>query len=70
MKNLKKFREDLAAHARRYSVAEASRVVGVSAPTYRKLEQNPQLITYVQAERLAKYLGCSTEDIFLASKGN
>lgn len=56
--------------SKRYTQAEAARVAGVSVPTYRKLEENPQDITMAQAKALAKYLGCSESDIFLRTKRN
>lgn len=70
MANLKSIREQKKGEAAKYTIAEAARAIGVSAPTYRKLESNPSSITYAQAEKLSSFLGCKVSDIFLPSEGN
>lgn len=50
--------------AHKYTVTGAAAAMGVSEPTYRKWEEHPELLTRKQADRLAEYLGCSTEEVF------
>lgn len=68
--SLREVRQARAAQARRYTVREASSYMGVSSPTYHKWEENPGKLTLEQAQRLAEYLDCSADDIFLPTKHN
>lgn len=70
MQGLKALRQSRAVSAKRYSIAEVARVLGITPPTYRKLESNPSLLTIAQAQKLSDYFGCSIEDIFLSSNDN
>lgn len=66
-KGLREIRMSKSSKAKRYTVAEAAAVLGVSMPTYRKLERDPKRATIEQAEKLAKYFGCDVEDVFYLS---
>lgn len=65
MGNVLEIREKRLREARMFTQGECAKVVGVSTPTYRKLEQHPENFTKAQAERLAEHLGCKEKDIFL-----
>lgn len=65
MSKLMELREAKHQAARQYTQGAMARVAGVSVPTYRRLERNPENFTKAQAERIAEHLGCKTEDIFL-----
>lgn len=39
--------------------------LGISYPTYRKLEMDPRRMTIIQLDTVCKFLGCSRNDIFL-----
>lgn len=68
---LREIREARMAESRRYTAKEVARAVGVSCPTYRKIEADPSRMTRAQAERAAALLGCDVEDLFyLPEKGN
>jgi transcriptional regulator with XRE-family HTH domain len=43
---------------------DLAEMLGVHVQTYRKLEENPNLVTIGQAKKLAKYLGISYDEIF------
>lgn len=43
---------------------DLAEMLGVHVQTYRKLEENPDLVTIGQAKKLAKYLGISYDEIF------
>ena len=59
------------AEAKRYTIKAAAKAVGVSCPTYAKMERDPSRMTRVQAERAARLLGCDVEELFyLPEKGN
>lgn len=66
-KGLREIRMMKSSKARRYTVAEAAAVIGVSKPTYLKIEQDPKKATIEQAEKLAKYFGCGVDDVFYLS---
>ncbi len=61
---LKEIRSERAQQARRFSASAVARAMNVSRPTYRQWEANPERLTHEQSERLARYLGCSVEDLF------
>lgn len=70
MQGLKELRKQRATTAKRYSITEVAHVLGITPPTYRKLERDPSLMTVAQVQKLSDYLGCSVEDIFLLRKRN
>ena len=70
MQELKALRQARAATAKRYSITEVAHVLGITPPTYRKLERDPSLMTVAQIQKLSDYLGCSVEDIFLPQNDN
>lgn len=53
-----------------YTQEGVAAVIGVSVPTYRRLERNPGLLTIEQARKLAAYLGCDMSKIFSSNDGN
>lgn len=53
-----------------YTQEGAAAAIGVSVPTYRKLERNPGLLTMEQAGKLAAYLGCDVSEILMSVTGN
>ena len=64
MPELKEVRTSKAAEAKRFTVKAMADVLGVSEPTYRKFEADPDRLTLAQAKTLAKHLGCRVEDLF------
>lgn len=64
MSKLKEMRERLKSESKRFTLDECAAVIGVTRPTYMKLEEHPELVTVEQAEKLANHLGCSVQDIF------
>ena len=68
MTTLEGIREQKKGEAAKYTIDAVAQVIGVSAPTYRKLESNPSSITYAQAEKLSSFFGCKVSDIFLDRK--
>ena len=65
---LREIREARMAEAKRYTVKAAARAVGVSCPTYTKMEKDPSRMTRAQAERAARLLGCDVDELFYLSK--
>lgn len=61
MKGLKHIREE---RARKYSIKAICEYLGVSRPTYSKMENEPETIRLGDAQRLAEYFGVPVEDIF------
>lgn len=61
---LREIREAKMAEAKRYTIKAAARAVGVSCPTYAKMERDPSRMTMAQAERAAELLGCDVEELF------
>lgn len=49
---------------KRYTQQAFAEVLGMSRPTYLRLEKNPERLTHEQAKRLSKYLGVTVDDIF------
>lgn len=43
----------------------AAKALGISYPTYRKIERDPRRMTVLQLNKLCDFLGCRREDIFL-----
>ena len=56
--------------AARYSQDEVAGKLGISRPTYAKMEKDPGLVTIDDAQKLAKMFGVSVGDIFFASNDN
>ena len=48
----------------RYTQQQVADYLGVSRPTYRKLEENPDLLTIRDAKRLAELFKVDVQDIF------
>lgn len=61
---LKEIREAKMAEAKKYTIKAAARAVGVSCPTYTKMEKDPSRMTRAQAERAAALLGCEVDELF------
>lgn len=51
----------------RYSQQETADYLGVSRPTYIKMENDPGTITVDDAKKLAAFFGVKVSDIFFAS---
>ena len=66
MTKLMELRELKQQEAKQFTQSAMARVAGVSVPTYRRLERNPENFTKAQAERIAEHLGCKPADIFLS----
>ena len=68
---LREIREARMAEAHKFSGRAVARAIGVSYPTYQKIEKDPSRMTRAQAERAAALLGCDVDDVFyLSEKGN
>lgn len=52
------------ADAKRFTVNATAKVLGVSTPTYKKIERDPSRMTVAQANALAAHLGCQVDDLF------
>lgn len=63
LKDIRRAKQE--AYRSRYSMGTIAQVLGVCRPTYRKIEEHPEKLTREQAEKLADYLDCDVEDIFL-----
>lgn len=48
----------------RYSQEAVAGYLGISRPTYAKMENNPDVVTVEDARKLAKLFGVSVADIF------
>lgn len=48
----------------RYSQEQAAAYLGISRPTYAKMESNPETVTIDDAKKLSKLYGISVSDIF------
>ena len=53
--------------AARYSQEEVAGKLGISRPTYAKMEKDPGIVTVDDAKKLAKLFGVSIGDIFFDS---
>ena len=53
--------------AARYSQDEVAGKLGISRPTYAKMEKDPDSVTIDDAVKLAKLFGVTVGDIFFAS---
>lgn len=56
--------------AARYSQQDVADELGISRPTYAKMEQNPDIISIGDAKHLAQFLDVSVEEIFFAGNCN
>ena len=69
MKGLKNIRESCLskcmAEADKYRTSTLAEMLGVSVPTYYKMEADPGSIKVADAQRLADYFGVPVEDLFL-----
>lgn len=65
---LREIREARMAEAKRYTIKAAAKAIGVSCPTYTKMERDPSRMTRAQAERAAALLGCDVDDLFYLPK--
>lgn len=70
MKGLKNIRTARREEAKRFSQEAIAAAIGVSRPKYIQMEEDPSTITRGQADKLADYLGCSVDDIFLPTNVN
>lgn len=52
----------------RFTQEQVAGVLGVSTPTYIKLEKNPELLTIEDARRLAQLFNVSVTQIFFDEK--
>jgi DNA-binding XRE family transcriptional regulator len=48
----------------RYSQADVAGHLGISRPTYAKMEASPETVTIEDAKKLSKLFGVKVEDIF------
>lgn len=51
----------------RYSQEQVAGLLGISRPTYRKMEENPGTVTIDDAEKLSKIFNVDIGDIFFSS---
>lgn len=51
----------------RYSQEAVAVLLGISRPTYAKMESNPDSVTIEDAKKLAKLFGVRVADIFFGS---
>lgn len=70
MQGLKAIRKARQAEAMRFSQDAVAGYIGVSRPKYIRMEEDPSTITRGQADKLADYLGCDVDDIFLPTSVN
>lgn len=54
----------------RYTQQQAADYLGISRPTYRRMEEDPGLVTIEDAKKLAELFRVSPEDIFFGSNCN
>lgn len=50
--------------AARYSQEAAARKLGISRPTYKRLEEHPELVKIGQAQAIADLFGVSLDELF------
>lgn len=51
----------------RYTQQNVADYLGVSRPTYRKMEENPEIITIEDARKLSAFFGVDISQIFFES---
>ena len=51
--------------AQAFSTTEVANALGICRQSYVNLEEDPENISMKQARKLAEYLNCSVEEIFL-----
>ena len=54
----------------RYSQEAVAGILGISRPTYAKMEQSPESVTIEDAKKLAKLFCVDVADIFFGSNDN
>lgn len=54
----------------RYSQEAVASELGISRPTYAKMESNPETVTIEDAKRLSKLFGVSVGEIFFGKDCN
>lgn len=54
----------------RYTQQHAADELGISRPTYAKMEKDPDSISIGDAKHLAEFFGVSVEDIFFSRNDN
>ncbi len=54
----------------RYSQEQVAGLLGISRPTYAKMESNPETITIEDAKKLSELFDVSVADIFFSSNCN
>ena len=54
----------------RYTQQQAADILGISRPTYARMEKNPGDITVDDANKIAKIFGIKVADIFFANDCN
>ena len=58
-------REEKRQEAQAFSTTEVANALGICRQTYVNLEEEPENLSLKQARKLAEYLDCSIDDIFL-----
>ena len=54
----------------RYSQEAVAGELGISRPTYAKMEKNPDIVTIEDAKKLAQLFGVTVGDIFFSTDCN
>ena len=54
----------------RYSQEAVAGELGISRPTYAKMEKNPDIVTIEDAKKLAQLFGVTVGDIFFSADCN
>lgn len=74
MQGLRDLREqkqaDALAEATKFSQKAVARAIGVTAPTYRKIERDPRRASVETIEKLAQYFDCSADVFYLPKDRN
>ena len=71
MQGLREVRErkyaDALAEASKFSQSTVASAIGVTPPTYRKIERDPRRASDETLEKLAEYLDCTVDAFYLSS---
>lgn len=54
----------------RYSQEVVAGILGISRPTYAKMEKNPDMVTVEDARKLSELFGVSVQDLFFGTDCN
>lgn len=54
----------------RYTQEQVAGLLGISRPTYRKMEEHPETITIADARKMAKIFGVEVGEIFFETNCN